>query len=91
MAQTASSVLDYIVPASDLNHGKAAQIISRVQVGSPVIIVKRSVPTAVVITPEEYREYERLREAREDAADRSCPGGGASRAVGWRYEQAQEL
>lgn len=69
MAQPASSVLDYIVPASDLNHGKAAQIISRVQVGSPVIIVKRSVPTAVVITPEEYREYERLREAREDAAD----------------------
>ncbi|WP_158095275.1 type II toxin-antitoxin system prevent-host-death family antitoxin [Collinsella sp. An2] len=69
MAQAASSVLDYIVPASDLNHGKAAQIINRVQVGSPVIIVKRSVPTAVVITPEEYREYERLREAREDAAD----------------------
>lgn len=32
-------------------------------------LVKRSVPTAVVITPDEYREYESLREAREDAAD----------------------
>lgn len=64
-----SAVLDNIVPASDFTHGKAAAAFDRVKVGSPVIVVKRSVPSAVIITPDEYREYEALRQAREDAAD----------------------
>ena len=69
MAQTAGTVLDNIVPASDFTHGKAAQAFARVHVGEPVIVIKRSVPMAVIITPDEYREYEALRQAREDAAD----------------------
>ena len=63
------SLLDNLVQASDFTHGKAAQAFARVGVGNPVIVVKRSVPAAVIITPEEYRDYERLRQEREDARD----------------------
>ena len=63
------SLLDNLVPASDFTHGKAAQAFARVGAGNPVIVVKRSVPVAVIITPEEYRDYERLRQEREDARD----------------------
>lgn len=69
MSSSIGAVLDQIVPASDFNHGKANQAFSKVSVGNPVIVVKRSVPAYVVITPDEYRDYEALRQAREDAAD----------------------
>ena len=42
------SLLDNLVPASDFTHGKAAQAFARVGVGNPVIVVKRSVPAAVL-------------------------------------------
>lgn len=64
-----SSLLDKIVSVTDLAHGKAGQVVDRVGVGEPVIIMRRSIPAAVMITPEEYREYERLRQQAEDASD----------------------
>lgn len=66
MSEAAVNMLDQIVPASDFNHGKANQAFSKVSVGRPVIVVKRSVPAYVVITPDEYRDYKALRHARED-------------------------
>lgn len=64
-----SSVLDRLVPASEFTHGGASKAFSKVQVGEPVIVMRRSVPAYVIITPDEYREYEALRERREDEAD----------------------
>ena len=66
---TTAELLEQIVPASEFNHGKANQAFSKVSVGKPVIVVKRSVPAYVVITPDEYRDYEELRRKREDEAD----------------------
>lgn len=62
-----SAVLDRLVPVSEFNHGGAARAFAKVQVGEPVIVMRRSVPAYVIITPDEYREYEALRDEREDA------------------------
>ncbi len=64
-----SVILDRLIPASEFSHGGAAKAFAKVQVGEPVIVMRRSVPAYVIITPDEYRDYEALREEREDAAD----------------------
>ena len=63
-----ADLLDNLVPVSDLQRSASATL-DRVREGSPVVIMRRGVPAAVMITPEEWREYERLREEAEDAAD----------------------
>ncbi|MDM8270352.1 type II toxin-antitoxin system prevent-host-death family antitoxin [Thermophilibacter provencensis] len=63
-----ADLLDNLVPVSDLQRSASATL-DRVREGSPVVIMRRGVPAAVMITPEEWREYERLREDAEDAAD----------------------
>lgn len=68
MSET-SAVLDRLVPASEFTHGGAAKAFAKVKVGEPVVVMRRSVPAYVIITPDEYRDYEALREEREDAAD----------------------
>lgn len=75
-----SAVLDRLVPVSEFNHGGAARAFSKVQVGKPVVVMRRSVPAYVIITPDEYREYEALRQAREDAHDL---GLAESRLAAW--------
>ena len=63
-----SQLLDNLVPASDLQRNTSAAL-DKVHVGSPVVVMRRGVPAAVMITPDEWRDYERLREEAEDAAD----------------------
>ncbi len=63
-----AELLDNIVPASELAK-QTATTLDKVHVGNPVVIMRRGVPTAVMITPDEWRDYERLRQEAEDAAD----------------------
>lgn len=66
-------VLDRIVPISDFNRGKASTAFNRVANGQPVVVMKRNVPSFVIITTDDYRQ---AMEAEEDlrllqlAADR---------------------
>ena len=64
-----STGLDRFVPESEFTHGGAAKALAKVMVGEPVVVMRHGVPAYVIITPDEYRDYEALREKREDAAD----------------------
>ena len=59
----AGRILRNMVPISDLNRGKASQVIGRVQQGEAVVVVRNNAPVAVMISPE---EYERLQDLEED-------------------------
>ena len=61
--------LDRHVPACEFTHGGAEAALAKVRVGEPVVVMRHGVPAYVIITPDEYRDYEALREEREDAAD----------------------
>lgn len=56
-------VLDRIVPISDFNRGKASSAFNRVADGQPVVVMKRNVPSFVIVTTDDYR---RAAEAEED-------------------------
>lgn len=56
-------VLDRIVPISDFNRGKASHAFNRVANGQPVVVMKRNVPSFVIITTDDYRQ---AMEAEED-------------------------
>ncbi len=62
----AADVIDNIVSVSDFSHGKASAIFSNVRDDAPVVVVKNNKPTAVLVSPSEYR---RLSEAQEDLAE----------------------
>ena len=61
----ATALLDNLVPVSQFNHGGASKAFSRVGEGNPVVVLKNNEPTAVIITPDDYK---RLTEAAEDFA-----------------------
>lgn len=56
-------VIDNMVPISDFSRGKASQAFEKASNGTPVIVLRNNTPTAVIISPEEYR---RLAEAEEN-------------------------
>lgn len=59
----ALQMLDNIVPISDFNHGRSSAAFSKVEDGSPVVVLKHNAPAFVIVTPEEYRA---AKEAEED-------------------------
>lgn len=61
----ATSILDNMVSVTSLNHGGASKALSRVEDDHPVIVLKNNRPSAVIITPDDYR---RLTQAEEDFA-----------------------
>ncbi len=58
-----ADMLDNIIPISDFSRGKASQAFERASNGSPVIVTRNNTPTAVIVSPEEYK---RLAEAEEN-------------------------
>ena len=62
MANTAN-ILHSLVPISQFNKGKAAQIFDRLRTEKELIVLKNNQPSAVILSPEEYT---RLTEIEED-------------------------
>lgn len=62
---TAAKLLDNMVSITSLNHGGASKALSRVGNDDPVVVLKNNQPSAVIITPDDYR---RLTQAEEDFA-----------------------
>lgn len=61
-----SSAVDFmnrLVPVTQFNKGQASRIFDRVRNERQIIVLKNNVPSAVIISPE---EYERLSEAEEN-------------------------
>ena len=50
-----ADMLDNIIPISDFSRGKASQAFERASNGSRVIVTRNNTPTAVIVSPEEYK------------------------------------
>ena len=59
----AANILQSLVPISQFNKGKAAQIFDRLRTEKELIVLKNNQPSAVILSPEEYT---RLTEIEED-------------------------
>ena len=57
-----ADMLDNIVPISDFSRGKASQAFEKAQGSTPVIVTKNNTPTAVIISPEEYKRLAEVEE-----------------------------
>lgn len=62
---SAASILDSMVSVTSLNHGGASKALSQVGDNHPVVVLKNNQPSAVIITPADYR---RLTQAEENFA-----------------------
>lgn len=60
-----ATLLDNMVSVTSLNHGGASKALSRVGNDNPVVVLKNNQPSAVIITPDDYK---RLTQAEEDFA-----------------------
>ena len=60
-----SRILDSMVSVTSLNHGGASKALSQVGDNHPVVVLKNNQPSAVIITPADYR---RLTQAEENFA-----------------------
>lgn len=60
-----ATLLDNMISVTSLNHGGASKALSRVGNDNPVVVLKNNRPSAVIITPDDYR---RLTQAEEDFA-----------------------
>ena len=60
-----ADLLDRLVPVSEFNHGGASKAFNSVSDGNPLVVLKNNKPSAVIISPDDYR---RLTEAQEDFA-----------------------
>ena len=58
-----ATLIDNIVPISTFNQGGASKAFARVSDGSPVIVLKNNKPSAIIISPEDFKKYD---EAMED-------------------------
>lgn len=52
---SAASILDSMVSVTSLNHGGASKALSQVGDNHPVVVLKNNQPSAVIITPVDYR------------------------------------
>ena len=50
----AANILQSLVPISQFNKGKAAQIFDRLRTEKELIVLKNNQPSAVILSPEEY-------------------------------------
>ena len=50
-----ADILNNIVPISDFSRGKASQAFEKASGSTPVIVTRNNKPTAVILSPEEYR------------------------------------
>jgi len=72
-----ADALDSLVPITQFNKGLAAKIFGRLRTERQIVVLKNNQPTAVILSPEEYK---RLSEAEENlhllqlAGSRLTPG-----------------
>ena len=59
----AANILHSLVPISQFNKGKAAQIFDRLRTEKELVVLKNNQPSAVILSPEEYT---RLTEIEKD-------------------------
>ena len=59
----AANILHSLVPISQFNKGKAAQIFDRLRTEKELVVLKNNQPSAVILAPDEYI---RLAEIEED-------------------------
>nr|WP_070090122.1 type II toxin-antitoxin system Phd/YefM family antitoxin [Merdimonas faecis] len=59
----AANILHSLIPISQFNKGKAAQIFDRLRTEKELVVLKNNQPSAVILSPEEYT---RLTEIEED-------------------------
>ncbi|PJM74032.1 prevent-host-death family protein [Bifidobacterium primatium] len=52
-----TSILDNLVPVSEFSHGGASRAFNRVGDGNPVVVMKNNKPSAVIISPDDYRRF----------------------------------
>lgn len=65
------SLTDFLrnmIPITDLNKGKSAKIIGEVKKTGYKVILKNNRPEAVLITPKQLEEYEKIKAEYEDMA-----------------------
>lgn len=62
---SAASILDSMVSVTSLNHVRASKALSQVGDNHPVVVLKNNQPSAIIITPADYR---RLTQAEENFA-----------------------
>lgn len=58
-----ANILHSLIPISQFNKGKAAQIFDRLRTEKELVVLKNNQPSAVILSPEEYT---RLTEIEED-------------------------
>lgn len=63
MAMMTSDDLSRLIPITQFNKGQASRIFDRLKTDKQLIVLKNNVPSAVLLSPE---EYSRLIEATED-------------------------
>lgn len=63
MVANAINILHNLIPISQFNKGKAAQIFDRLRTEKELVVLKNNQPSAVILSPDEYT---RLTEIEED-------------------------
>ena len=56
----AANILQSLVPISQFNKGKAAQIFDRLRTEKELIVLKNNQPSAVILSPEEYTRLKQM-------------------------------
>lgn len=59
---SAFDILDNIVPISDFSRGKASAAFDKVEHNKPVIVMKRDMPSFVIMTSDDYRKAREVEE-----------------------------
>ncbi len=64
-----SEVLEQLVPITQFNRGKAAQLFCRVKKGEPLVVIKNNTPVAIVISPEDYKIIENYKNSKKKGGE----------------------
>ena len=56
----ASDFLQSLVPISQFNKGQAAKIFDRLRSEKELIVLKNNQPSAIILSPEEYRRLRKI-------------------------------
>ena len=78
-----ANLLNSLVPITQFNKGQASKVFDRVKTENQLVVLKNNVPSAVILSPE---EYERLTELEENytllsLAESRLSDGGLARSV----------
>lgn len=75
-----SDVLNSLVPITQFNKGQASRIFDRLRTERHLIVLKNNVPTAVILSPEEYERLCSIEENYRTLQGKNTPGPSAPAA-----------